>query len=63
MKQPILQTEHLSRVVHAVNNLQRAIVQAGGSGLIKPVLEMKVQDFLVLMVNNNIAIDATYCGE
>lgn len=62
MKQPILQADHLSHVVLAVNNLQRALVQAGGIGLTKSVLEMKVQDFLVLLVNNNIAIDATYHG-
>lgn len=62
-KHQTIDKNQISQIVSLTNNLTRALVQAGGTGLIKPIMDMSVGDFLLLLVNNNIALDATYYGD
>lgn len=64
MKRLTMDSDQVGAIVAITNNLMRAIVDSGGTGLTKHIMDMPVKDFLVLLVNNNnnIAIDATYFG-
>lgn len=61
-KHQTIDKNQIHQIVSLTNNLTRALVQAGGTGLVKPIMDMSVGGFLLLLVNN-IALNATYYGE
>jgi len=60
--QPQITGDSLIKVTRVFNELDRALIQAGGMGLARPMLDMPLKDFLVILLNNNIYLGATYTG-